>query len=71
MSDLFDRFELSTGEKSHPLWARLKAHFEDQLKILRARNDSPKNEIETATLRGHIACLKAIISLGDDKPQID
>jgi hypothetical protein len=48
---------------------RLKAHFETNYKILRARNDSALTEIETATLRGHIQFFKAAIALGDDRPQ--
>lgn len=65
-------FELSDGEKMHPLWVRLKAHFEAQLQTLRARNDSgAMSEIETATLRGHIRFCKAAIRLGDSRPSTD
>lgn len=69
MSDLLDAFELTEGEKLSPLWARLKAHLETQLKTLRAKNDRTQTEVETARLRGHIECLKAIVALGDDRPQ--
>ena len=62
-------FELSDGEKMHPLWARLKAQFQNQLQVLRVKNDSSKlTEHETAEIRGHIKCLKAIIAVGDDRP---
>lgn len=67
--DLLGAFELSDGEKMHPLWVRLKAHLETQLQSLRERNDRPQTEFETATLRGHIKCLRALIALGDDRPQ--
>lgn len=69
MSDLLQSFELSDGEKAHPLWVKLKAHFEAQLQSLRERNDRTQPELETATIRGHIKCLRAIIALGDDRPQ--
>lgn len=68
MSDLPNSFELSDGEKTHPLWARLKKHFETQLQSLRERNDRPQTELETAALRGRIQFLKAAIALGDDRP---
>lgn len=68
MSDLLDALELSDGERMHPLWVRLKAHFETQLQSLRERNDRPQTELETATLRGHIKCMRAVIALGDSRP---
>lgn len=63
-----ERFELTPGEKSHPLWAKLKAYFEEQLKIQRTRNDGNLSEHETAIIRGDIKRLKALIRLGDDRP---
>lgn len=68
MSDLTP-FELTQGEKNHPLWIRLKAHFEAELEILRARNDSAMTDIQTATLRGQIKFCKAVVRLGEDRPQ--
>lgn len=68
MIDL-EHFEMTDGEKAHPLWMRLKAHFETHLQTLRTRNDRAMTELETATLRGHIHFLKAAIALGDDRPQ--
>ena len=62
-------FALTEGEKHHPLWVRLRAHFTDRLAQARVRNDRPDlREWETATLRGQIKELKAIIALGDDRP---
>lgn len=66
--DLFEDFELSPGEKMHPLWARLRAQLERNLDSLRRRNDGPLDPVKTAELRGHIRCLKAVIALGDDRP---
>ena len=61
-------FALTDGERHHPLWTRLSAHLTERLRELRGRNDGPLNELETATLRGQINCLKGIIALGDDPP---
>lgn len=62
-------FELTEGEKSHPLWRRLRAHMEDRLAGHRVRNDDGSmTETQTAALRGQIKCLKGLIALGDDRP---
>lgn len=62
-------FELTDGEKLSTTWVRLKAHLEDELALQRARNDNAKlTEAETASLRGNISRLKAIIALGNDRP---
>jgi len=62
-------FVLSDGERHHPLWVRLSAHLTMRLAQLRGKNDGPLTENETATLRGQIAALKAIINLGDEPPR--
>ena len=61
-------FALTDGERHHPLWTRHSAHLTERLRELRGRNDGPLNELETATLRGQINCLKGLIALGDDPP---
>ena len=61
-------FALTDGERHHPFWTRLSAHLTERLRELRGRNDGPLNELETATLRGQINCLKGLIALGDDPP---
>lgn len=65
---MLEHFELSDGEKHHPLWARLKAHFETQLERLHVRNERQQTDLETATIRGEIKLLRRIIALGDDRP---
>lgn len=62
-------FELSDAEKNSPMWARLKAHFEQRLHSCRLQNDRTQPEPQTAELRGQIKCLKAMIALGEDRPQ--
>lgn len=67
-----DKFELSAGEKISPLWLRLTAYLEDQLKLQRARNDANQSEFDTAIIRGDIKRLKAMLALGnDDRPQTE
>lgn len=68
MSDLLDRFELTDGERMHPLWVRLDAHLKTQLQRLRERNDRSQSEQETARIRGHIECLKVMMRLGEVRP---
>lgn len=66
-----DAFELTAGEKSHPLWARLKSHLQDQLGAMRVRNDDQTlTDAQTAALRGRIAAFKQVLALGEDKPVI-
>jgi hypothetical protein len=67
-------FALTANDKANPLWARIKAHLQDRLADARVRNDNPSltmTEAQTAALRGHIACLKQIIALGDERLVID
>ena len=62
---------LTDGDKLTPTWAKLEEHLKDRLAMLRAKNDAPMSEAETATLRGRIAEVKALLSLGDERPVID
>ena len=64
-------FFLTVGDKGTPLWGRLLAHMEGRRNYLRVKNDNPLNEQETATLRGQIQELNALINLNKDKPLID
>lgn len=64
-------FGLTNGERFHPLWIKLSGYFNGRLTNLRAQNDGPLSEQDTATLRGQIKLLKAIIALGKDEPPID
>lgn len=62
-------FQLTEGERTHPLWTRLKSHLEDRLRDARNMLERDKSENETAILRGQIKCLKSLIGLGDDPPK--
>lgn len=62
-------FYLSKEERLSPVWTALRAKLERKLVELRAKNDDPNlTDVETATLRGHIQCLKAMIALGNEPP---
>ena len=61
-------FALSEQDKRNPFWLQLKAYLEDELDMLRNRNDAPRPKADTAMLRGEIRALKRVISLGDDRP---
>ncbi len=64
-------FFLTPGDKISPTWRKLVEHLETKLKDARGRNDSPTlDQFQTATLRGQIQTLKAIIALGDTSPVI-
>ncbi len=65
---IFDFF-LTEEERTSPVWLSLKARLERKLIELREKNDSQKlTDVETATLRGHIECLKAVLALGREPP---
>ncbi len=62
-------FFLSKEERESPVWQSLKARLEKKLTSLREKNDDQKlTDMQTATLRGHIDCLKAVIALGNEPP---
>ena len=66
---LFEDSFLATEERTSPVWLSLKDRLEKKLADLRLQNDQPKlTDVETATLRGHIQCLKAVIALGNEPP---
>ena len=65
---IFD-FYLTEDERTSGVWTSLKDRLERKLAELRVKNDDPTlTDVETATLRGHIECLKGVISLGREPP---
>lgn len=65
---IVDNF-LTQDERLSPVWTSVKGHLERMLAKARAQNDNPKlTPVETATLRGHIFTLKAMIALGVEPP---
>ncbi len=69
LKQIIDNF-LTEDERKSPVWASVQKHLERMLARKRIENDNPKlTDVETATLRGHIACLKAMQAL-DKPPQV-
>jgi hypothetical protein len=68
VKQIFD-FHLTEDERTSAVWKSLKDRLEKKLAELRVKNDNPNlTDVETATLRGHIECLKGVISLGREPP---
>jgi len=54
---------LTFEERHSALWLKLKEHMEQQLDLLRRKNDGSHDEIVTANIRGRIAILKELSAL--------
>ena len=65
--------ELLPADLASPLWHALKTHLEDRLQSLRTQLETDQPPEKTANLRGRIAEVKRILSLGESKrrPPID
>ncbi len=50
-------------EVMNPLWVKLKEHFENELTVLRERNDGDLDEIKTAKLRGRLFQIREFLLL--------
>lgn len=62
-------FFLTDDERTSPVWQSVQGHLERMLARKRIDNDNPNlTDVQTATLRGHIACLTAMLALGKKPP---
>ena len=61
-----DKFRPAEHERHTQLWRDLMRHIEARIAELRQRNDADQDDRATASLRGRIAELKALLAL--DKP---
>lgn len=60
---------LTEDERASATWQSLKGRLEAMLAKKRIENDNPKlTDVETATLRGHIQFLTAVLRLGEKPP---
>lgn len=60
---------LTQEERTSAVWASVKGHLERMLAKKRVENDNPKlTDVETATLRGYIQLLTAMLALGKEPP---
>lgn len=62
---------LTQEDRDNPLWLKLKAEYEARLAQLRASNDTDKDEIATAKLRGQISEIKRFLDMGAIKAKIE
>ncbi len=68
VKQITDNF-LTDEERNSAVWQSVRVHLERMLAKKRVENDDPKlNHIETATIRGHISCLNAMLALGKKPP---
>jgi hypothetical protein len=58
-------FVLSQLETGSPLWAKLTGHFQRRIEDLRAQLEGDRTDSATASLRGRIAEIRAIMSLNE------
>ena len=67
---IIDNF-LTKEERMSGAWKSVRLHLDRLLSKRRLENDNSKlTDVETATLRGHISCLKAILALGNEPPEM-
>lgn len=57
---------LTPIERTSALWQKLRAHYTERLAELRTRNDGGLDPQATARLRGQIAEVKILLTLGDE-----
>lgn len=70
LKQIIDNF-LTQEERTSPVWQSVCQHIDRMLAKKRVENDDPKlTDVETATLRGHIACLKSLRDLGKKPPEM-
>ena len=58
---------LTSVDRATELWRKLEKHYRDKLAMLRAKNDNPKDEAETALIRGQIREVKEFLAIGNEK----
>lgn len=59
---------LTAGDRASDCWAHIKRHFDARLQTLRAKLELNLTPEQTAKVRGQIAEVHALLSLGTDKP---
>jgi len=61
---------ITAMERNSAVWQKLKPYLETRLETLRRQNDGQLTPDQTAKVRGRIAEVKGLLSLGTDKPQV-
>lgn len=60
---------LTLEERHSALWTKLKEHMQQQIDLLRLKNDGALDEVTTASIRGEIRALKRLSAV--DQPPIE
>ena len=61
------KFALTAADRQNPVWLKVKGQYETRLQELRMKNDGQADAIATATMRGRIAEVKALLDLELDE----
>ena len=62
---------ISKTEQLSPVWLAIKAHLEARLMRLRVMNENESlDAVQTASIRGRIAEVKGLLSIGEDPVEI-
>ena len=59
---------LSDAERHSALWKKLSEHLAERMAVMRQKNDSDLDALDTARLRGRIQAYKELIALGNPSP---
>ena len=62
---------LSKTDRLSPIWQAIKEHLEARLMRLRVTNENESlDAVQTASIRGRIAEVKGLLSIGEDPVEI-
>lgn len=61
-------FKLSHTQRTSDTWAVLRLNLQAELDMLRNKNDSDLDPVQTAKIRGQISHVKAMLALEKDLP---
>lgn len=64
-------FELTFGERSSPLWHKLREHLEQELEQDRLALEKDQSEQSTAAVRGKIRAIRHLLLLDQERPTTD
>jgi hypothetical protein len=59
--------KLTFSDKQSSTWIKLAKHIDEEVAILREKNDNDLDPIATARIRGRILALKKILSLAAEE----
>lgn len=62
---------LTQADRDSATWQKLSRHLNERIETLRRKNDNDATPEKTASLRGQIMEAKALLALGDDKPEFN